>query len=74
MVNPNHPEMTGVYWKGAYCFAIPSNNIYDEPRKAYTNSIGLPHRTREQALAMANKFSRRFHNEAGFYELMTEKL
>lgn len=68
MVAPNNPEMSGIYWRGMYICAIPSNHIYDEVKRDYKNSVGMVHRTKDVALAQVNRYLWRLQNEQGFMD------
>lgn len=72
-INPHHLEMAGVYWQGIYCFAVPGMEIYDEVKNDYVNSVGLRHRTRPEALALAKNYLQRLKHEKGFVELMKDE-
>jgi len=67
-VNPQFPEMAGVYWKHLYICALPSGEIYDEVKNLYVNTAGLVHRTRPMVLSIVLDYLRRIKGEKGFYE------
>lgn len=67
-VSPNNPEMAGIYWRTLYVCGIPSGDIFDEVKKEYRNSVGIIHRTRVEALAIAKRYLYRIQNEPGFLE------
>jgi hypothetical protein len=67
-VNPNYPEMAGVYWKHLYICGLPSGEIYDDVKSLYVNTAGLVHRTRPQVLAIVSDYIRRIKGEEGFFE------
>jgi hypothetical protein len=67
-VNPQYPEMAGVYWKHLYICGLPSGEIFDDKKDFYVNTAGLTHRTRPQVLAIVTDYLRRIKGEKGFLE------
>ena len=50
-INPNAPDMAGVYYQGVYLgVGLPANGIYEDHRPGYTNSMGYPHRNISKTL------------------------
>lgn len=72
--NKNCPDVAGVYWKDAYLFTVPSDEITDAPDAAHADAMGRPHRTRPEALALAHDFIRRMGEEPGLYDEMVAPL
>lgn len=67
-VAPANPEMSGVYWRDLYICGMPSNDIFDDVKRDYKNSAGIPHRTRPVVIAQVKKYLWRLANEPDFME------
>lgn len=71
-VNPKIPALSGIYFRGVYICAIPSNYIFNEKKPDYKillpNGMEALHKTRPEALAQVKKLLRDMKNDADNYE------
>jgi len=72
-VNPNAPDIAGIYYKEAYCsVAVPPDEIREEPDKNYMDKMGHQYRTIDQAINLL-KAKLESVKDPDNYKLLTEK-
>lgn len=73
-VNPNHPDIAGVYWKNIHMeIGCPPHEIFEERNPAFTDAFGTPHRTVEEVEAMARSWLFQMKNDPEFFELYEDE-
>lgn len=72
-VNPNSPDIAGIYYKEAYCaVSVPPEEIKEEYDKQYVDKMGYPYRTIESAISLL-KAKLPSVKDPENYKLLTEK-
>lgn len=72
--HPKFSEIANVFFQGVELFPIPNFNIYDKRHDQYAwetpNGERVPHRSRIEALEMANSLVKRMTDDMDFSDAM----